>query len=660
RQYWGLYVNIEQINMNFIEKNFGNSENGNLFKGDPSGDLVWQGESCEEYYEKYELKTNEEENDWSDLVNLIDRINNTSNAQFANQLEQVFHIHNFLFFSAINNFFVNLDAYIDYGHNYYVYHRTDTNEFVHIPWDFNFSFGTYRPLLYPQSELPNLPIFWESSFAEDRPLVHRMFQNAKFRDIYVMNYRYLMENTFLTEQLNDRIDTLADLIRSAVYEDTLKMFTNEEFEQNLEQDLLINNQTFFGLKSFIEARIASISEQLEGFEEIDRTSGIYINEFLASNNATISDENGEYDDWIEVYNDNVEPINMEGLFLSDDPSIPDKWQFPDIEIPAKDFIIIWADNEVDQGILHTNFNLSASGEYIGLYEMDGIVPIDSLSFDAQETDISYGKNIDDQMWQFFADPSPGFPNTIIPVSNVFINELMASNSGTIMDEFGEYEDWIEIYNANDHEINLEGLSLSDNPDNLGKWQFPDITIPAESHLLIWADNDPEQGVLHTNFKLSTAGEFVLLSGNGAATILDSIQFGVQEIDISFGREQDCCEEWIIFSNPTPGSSNYEPTIAGDDNLEFEPIKSLGNFPNPFNPETKISFSLGTGADITLKIYNSKGQLVKTLLDKNLGSGQHSVVWNGIDNSGSKVSSGIYFYKLATSDYSKLDKMILMK
>jgi len=89
-------------------------------------------------------------------------------------------------------------------------------------------------------------------------------------------------------------------------------------------------------------------------------------------------------------------------------------------------------------------------------------------------------------------------------------------------------------------------------------------------------------------------------------------------------------------------------------------KLIGNYPNPFNPETTIKFDLATNEHTRISIYNLKGQKVKSLLAENLSAGYHSIVWNGKDDYSRKVPSGIYFYKMLTSDYNSINKMILMK
>jgi len=139
-----------------------------------------------------------------------------------------------------------------------------------------------------------------------------------------------------------------------------------------------------------------------------------------------------------------------------------------------------------------------------------------------------------------------------------INELLASNDTTNTDEAGENDDWLELYNAGDDFGDLGGLFLTDDPDDLTKWMIPDGTvIQPQSFLLFWCDED--QGELHTNFKLSSGGEFLALVNIDGVTILDSITFGEQSTDISYGRVFDGSSEWGFLS-PTPGSANSSSSM----------------------------------------------------------------------------------------------------
>ncbi|MFO7659550.1 MAG: FlgD immunoglobulin-like domain containing protein, partial [Candidatus Cloacimonadaceae bacterium] len=113
--------------------------------------------------------------------------------------------------------------------------------------------------------------------------------------------------------------------------------------------------------------------------------------------------------------------------------------------------------------------------------------------------------------------------------------------------------------------------------------------------------------------------------------------------------------------PTDIVSVEFPFVSGGDNTTPVLVNALGvNYPNPFNPTTSISFSLVKAGQASLKIYNTKGQLVKTLLNTEKSSGSHTVVWNGLNNEGKAVSSGLYFYRLDAPGYSKTRKMMLLK
>jgi hypothetical protein len=141
---------------------------------------------------------------------------------------------------------------------------------------------------------------------------------------------------------------------------------------------------------------------------------LYINEFMASNDATIADPAGEFDDWIEIYNESQNLIDLSGMFLTDNPGNLDKWNFPaGTNINAEDFLIIWCDEDGDkaQDGLHANFKLSAGGEYIALVDTDSLSIIDHITFAAQSTDVSFGRNTDGgDTWIAFNDATPGYSN----------------------------------------------------------------------------------------------------------------------------------------------------------------------------------------------------------------------------------------------------------
>jgi hypothetical protein len=300
----------------------------------------------------------------------------------------------------------------------------------------------------------------------------------------------------------------------------------------------------------------------------------FINEFMASNDYGPVDENGEHDDWIEIYNPNDYDIDLAGSYITDEigDSTMTTWQIPtgfvETVIPAQGFLVLWADKEPEQGPLHVNIKLSGGGEDIALTNSDGVTIIDQLTYDEQTTDISYGRIPDgEDTWDYFgvdyaSMPSPGAVNgSVEPVVIFFINEFLASNDTCFADEHGDFDDWIEIYNAGNIAGDIGGMYFTDDLTELMNSQipttFPDsTTINPGEYLIIWADKEPEQGILHLDdVKLSGDGEDIGLTAADGTTIIDSYTFGAQTTDVSEGRMPDGGTTWQFFSVPTPGAMN---------------------------------------------------------------------------------------------------------
>ena len=112
---------------------------------------------------------------------------------------------------------------------------------------------------------------------------------------------------------------------------------------------------------------------------------------------------------------------------------------------------------------------------------------------------------------------------------------MASNTATLPDKDGDYSDWIELYNPTAEAIDLSGWYLSDNPDDLIKWICPQVTIESHEYLIVFASGkDQSINELHTNFKLSSSGEWIILTKPDGETVQFELQFTGQYTDISFG------------------------------------------------------------------------------------------------------------------------------
>ena len=152
-------------------------------------------------------------------------------------------------------------------------------------------------------------------------------------------------------------------------------------------------------------------------------------------------------------------------------------------------------------------------------------------------------------------------------SQVIINEFMASNVACCPDPDGvpdadgveEYDDWVELYNAGETAVDIGGWYISDKKDNPKKFQIPS-TSPAETtigpgeYLVLWADNQPEQGVLHLDFALNVDGEYIGIFTPEGGTV-DETTFGAQTPDVSSGRLPNGSGEWTILENSSPGTAN---------------------------------------------------------------------------------------------------------
>lgn len=138
---------------------------------------------------------------------------------------------------------------------------------------------------------------------------------------------------------------------------------------------------------------------------------LVINEFMASNATTITDETGAYPDWIELYNTGSADVSLDGFTITDDLTKPDKFAFPDgLTVPAGGYLLLFADGDTDQGDEHVGFSLKASGEAIGLYDAEGR-PIDRLTYEQQATDWSAARIPDgSDNWEVTDHPTPGESN----------------------------------------------------------------------------------------------------------------------------------------------------------------------------------------------------------------------------------------------------------
>lgn len=170
-------------------------------------------------------------------------------------------------------------------------------------------------------------------------------------------------------------------------------------------------------------------------------TALVINEFMADNSSNYSDPQGDFDDWIEIYNPTDYPVYLGGMYITDDLTDLTKYQIPtgfssQTTVPAHGFLILWADEDMSDGAVHLAFKLSAGGEEIALVAKDGITVIDSLTFASQLPDVSFGSYPDgSDERRYFGIPTPGAANNDGVYLGVAPTPEFSRSSGIFTDAF---------------------------------------------------------------------------------------------------------------------------------------------------------------------------------------------------------------------------------
>ncbi|MDD4637655.1 MAG: lamin tail domain-containing protein [Bacteroidales bacterium] len=274
------------------------------------------------------------------------------------------------------------------------------------------------------------------------------------------------------------------------------------------------------------------------------TNGIVINEYSPLN-TSIADQDGEFDDWIELYNNSSSSVSLLGYYLSDNTSNPRLWAFPDTSIAPGGYIIVWADNDDDigQAGLHAHFQLSSKGESLLLTNQTTV--IGRTSYDSAFSNKSYARLPNGKGEYALQAPSFNVSNgnssftENLTTAGLVINEIVADNQTVKTEQSsGTYEDYIELFNNSASQINLSNYYVSDDPSNPSKWPIPDGTIiPAGGYLIVWADENvdayTDNKYTHASFRLDANGETVLLT-NGTK-IIDKVTYGHANADLGYSR-----------------------------------------------------------------------------------------------------------------------------
>ena len=302
--------------------------------------------------------------------------------------------------------------------------------------------------------------------------------------------------------LGYRLDSISKFTKTEMFDDGLH--NDGEADDGIYGVSIISGYSELQYFLYCENEEAGIfSPERAEFEyfSIPVSSGLYINEFMADNETTVTDPQNEYEDWIEIFNGSDSLISLSGYYLTDNLAERDKWAFPEISISPGEFLLVWADDDTGDAGLHANFKLNREGEEIGLYYAlnEDILMVDQLEFGAQLEDTSYGRYPDGSDNWITLAPTPGWGNGLNEVQgdqpdiprlfSLSQNYPNPFNNNTtmklVLPSAGKVN--IAIYNVNGREV----VKLLDG------------FVPAGSQMITWNAEDVSSGLYFARLNYET-------------------------------------------------------------------------------------------------------------------------------------------------------------
>lgn len=493
----GLYSNVEAIDNHFNNSRY-HSDDGTFVKCTPSKTLGYKVKSRADlmhisgdsaaYYDYYELKS---EKGWRDLIDFIDTLNHHVDA-----LEKVLDVDRALWMLAFNNALVNLDSYTGiFRQNYYLY-KNKNKRFVPTIWDLNMCFGGFSDEYVKFHQLAKIDPFLNDTSSK-HPLIRQLFTNSLYKRMYMAHFRTIMEEAIASSAYHTLAERLRATIDASVKADRYSFYTYEQYQKNLTNCVTQGGRVTTGVQGLMNARNNYLMT-LPGY--------------MAAPPQILSHKIS-----------NMHPICGETISIT---------------ATCHDAVMV---------------RLNYRTEYEGVFRSMELFD-DGKHADGEANDEVYGALIQlkSPVFEYYIYAENRQAGAFSPVraehefyaltvsvpqvkrGDLLINELMAENNSAVHDSYGEFDDWIELYNPTNHPIDLSSLFLTDESGRLKKWRFPANTgIASHGFLIVWADNTPGQGGLHACFKLKSTGETLLLSDG--VTLLDSVCFPAQRKDTSYMR-----------------------------------------------------------------------------------------------------------------------------
>ena len=603
-KYFGIYSNAENINKRFCSSRFYSSDNV-FMKGNPNltpgptvkSNLKYISADSLVYKDYYEKKS---KNGWNDFVKLCDTITN-----FPAKASNVIDIDRSIWMLAFNNFLINLDSYNGvFAQNYYLY-KDNTNRYNPIIWDLNMAFGGFPFAGSPNngmgslsiSNMQNLTPFYHDTHT-DWPLINAVMANPSYKKMYVAHMRTMIKDYFTSKEYATIASQFQKLIDTKVQTDSTKFFTYSQFKNALTDNVNVGNYFVPGISTLMDSRVTFIKSTSEFSQTPPTITNITTLPVVPAFSAPI------------IITAKVINTNTNAVFLGYKFELSKKFE---------------------------KLQMFDDGNHNDALANDNVYGISVTMNSASLTYYIYAENTNAAIFsperaehEFY---HINLPTDSIKKGDFVINEFLAINDKSDLNEYGVYSDWIELYNNTNKTLNLTGYFLSNDNANLKKYSFDvNTTISPNSYLIIWADDlNKSLKYGHSGFTLSGSGGQLILS-NQKGVIIDSINYSNQSPDISTGRCPNGIGKFTLIETPTFQESNKFFCTNSIEN-EANNFNKILVYPNPTNKF--IIFEDNDLNSSNIVIFNSYGQVVK-----NLNCNSKSIKINLED-----ITPGIYFYNI---------------
>ncbi len=355
-------------------------------------------------------------------------------------------------------------------------------------------------------------------------------------------------------------------------------------------------------------------------------------------------KNNTFPDFVELYNDSDAPVDVSGYRVYDPGAVPPGTKPKKVipagtVIPAYGFLAINTDYTTDSA---SDFGLGSSGDEVWLEDASGTV-IDHVVIPALAVNQSYMRIPDGGQWRICNYITKGESNVLVKMNEIY-------STGT-----NDNPDWIELYNNSSDTMDISGYKIYDNGALAATNPKPKKTMPAGTKLapkgffVVVTDRTGDP----SDFGLSSSGEKVWLEDE-TGVVVDSVAFVAMVAGESYSRVPDG-GIWQKTTNVTRGASNGAASAVAEHRAVVSEYRLLQNYPNPFNPNTQIEFYLPTTTQVRLTVHNLLGELIQEIASHTMTAGWHRFTFDGTG-----LASGIYLYRLQTSDFSTHRQMVLMR